>query len=238
MTPVKNLVITAVLDEPGSRSWRTTGKLWVASLLRHQWGGRIIICRNSNFPLFAVQRADLVERPPIKTIDPKIRGRHQLSATSRELILETAARLEEPENYQWVLFADADCISLRNLDHLFVDGCDLLVSRERGIPDPGFLAVRGSRLKEWITQLSQAGGLTVTAILKAIETGSWRVKEFERGEVMRPNDDAKSLSDLASAAVIHFSKTSPELKRKLSFAFHMMAVYGDEDGLFFDMMDA
>jgi hypothetical protein len=30
----------------------------------------------------------------------------------------------------------------------------------------------------------------------------------------------------------------PEDKQRMAFAFHMMSIYGDKDGLFFDIMEA
>jgi hypothetical protein len=106
------------------------------------------------------------------------------------------------------------------------------------MPDPGFVAVRGNRLHELACELTAVGGLTPSALAAIANSMKWKVREFERGEVLRPSDPGVTLEDLANAAVIHFSGMKPEDKHRLAFAFHMMAVYGDKDGLFFDMMEA
>ena len=55
---------------------------------------------------------------------------------------------------------------------------------------------------------------------------------------MRPGDPGVGVRELADAAVIHFAGLAPADKQRLAFAFHMMAVYGDKDGLFFDLLEA
>ncbi len=57
----KLLAVTAILDAPGSRRWRVCGKLFGASFLRHLWGGRVVIARNFEEPLFPVERAGLMD---------------------------------------------------------------------------------------------------------------------------------------------------------------------------------
>lgn len=234
-----NLVISTVVDPRGSRRWRSCGKLWVASLLRHQWDGMILIQRNFPEPLFPVERVDLKEsqfvpvvtEPLMKTVKWHDESRNQQLLRADEMACKV-------ERFDWVLLADADCVALRNPDHLLAGEGDLLVSRSGGMPDPGFVAVRGKRLRALVSALKEHGGLNAPALEKVARTGEWKVRDFERGEVLRPWDPDVALADLAQAAVIHFSGMKPEDKQRLAFAFHMMAVYGDPDGLFFDMMEA
>lgn len=152
--------------------------------------------------------------------------------------MAVAEKLPKPETYEWILLADADCVALRNMDHLFPSDGDLLVSRAGGVADPGFVAVRGERLREFVGGLRAAGGLTETGLATVARSGAWRVRDFERGEVLGASDPDVSLADLAQAAVVHFKGMTAEDKRRFAFAFHMMAIYGDENGLFFDMMEA
>lgn len=235
---MRNLVITSILDGHGSRQWRSCGKLWAASLLRHQWGGRVHMERNFPQPLFPVARTDLHESEFVSTLGRANTKKVDWKQLSRERQLEAADTVSAVEEFDWILFADADCIAIRNPDHLFVGNCDLLTSVARGVPDPGFVAVRGQRLQEFTKELRAAGGLTKAGLASVVRSGGWMVREFERGEVLRPSDPDVSLTDLAHAAVIHFTGLKPEDKQRLAFAFHMMAVYGDGDGLFFDMMEA
>lgn len=238
MNAMPNLVLTAILDSHVSRQWRSCGKLWAASLLRHQWKGAIRIARNFPQPLFPVARTDLREAdfvPPLGKATTKV---VKWKSLAREHQLAAAGRIAVAEEYDWILLADADCIAIRNLDHLFVGEGDLLVSRSGSVPDPGFVAVRGSRLPDFVKGLRAAGGLTEAGLAAVVQSDTWKVREFERGEVLRPNDTGVTLADLAQAAVIHFSGMKEEEKHQLAFAFHMMAVYGDADGLFFDMMES
>jgi hypothetical protein len=194
--------------------------------------------RNFPQPLFPVARMDLHETEFATTLGRAKTKQVDWRALSRERQLDVADIVSEEEEFDWILFADADCIALRNPDHLFVGDGDLLVSSAHGLPDPGFVAIRGARLRDFVRALRAAGGLTKPGLASAIRTGEWRVREFERGEVLRPNDPDVSLTDLAHAAVIHFAGMKPEDKYRLAFAFHMMSVYGDGDGLFFDIMEA
>ena len=76
------------------------------------------------------------------------------------------------------------------------------------------------------------------ALSAALAAGNWRVGIFETGEVVRAAGPGVSLTDLKNAAVIHFGGMAPKDKQRLAFAFHIMTVYGDEDGLFLDMLDS
>lgn len=235
---MNGLAVTVVVDSPGSRVWRACGKLWAASLLRHQWGGRVVVRRNFEHVLFPVERAGLEEVAFGKPFDAGRDGGKAAAAECRDRLLEAAEAAAGGGDWEWVLLADADCVALRNLDHLFGGDADLLVSRGGGAPDPGFVAVRGGRLAAFAAALREAGGLTAAGLRTVCASGGWRVREFERGEVVRPGDPGVGVRELADAAVIHFAGLAPADKQRLAFAFHMMAVYGDKDGLFFDLLEA
>lgn len=235
---MQNLAITTSFDSRASRQWRSCGKLWASSLLRHQWQGQIAVHRNYSQPLFAVDRANLREEWATVPLGKATTKQIHWKTMAREHQLAAAGKVAGAEEFDWVLLADADCIATRNLDHLFGNHGDLLVSRVGGAPDPGFVAVRGQHLQELVQDLSMAGGLTAAGLAAVIRSGSMKVREFERGEVLRPDDPGVSLADLSQAAVIHFSGMKYADKNRLAFAFHMMAVYGDRDGIFFDMMEA
>ena len=155
---MNGLAVTVVVDSPGSRVWRACGKLWAASLLRHQWGGRVVVRRNFEHVLFPVERAGLEESAFGKPFDAGRDGGKAAAAECRDRLLEAAEAAAGGGDWEWVLLADADCVALRNLDHLFGGDADLLVSRGGGAPDPGFVAVRGGRLAEFAARGHQAGG--------------------------------------------------------------------------------
>ena len=189
---MNGLAVTVVVDSPGSRVWRACGKLWAASLLRHQWGGRVVVRRNFEHVLFPVERAGLEEVAFGKPFDAGRDGGKAAAAECRDRLLEAAEAAAGGGDWEWVLLADADCVALRNLDHLFGGDADLLVSRGGGAPDPGFVAVRGGRLAAFAAALREAGGLTAAGLRTVCASGGWRVREFERGEVVRGGPEKRS----------------------------------------------
>jgi hypothetical protein len=161
---------------------------------------------------------------------------------ARTVLLEEIVALENPEQYRWVLLMDADCVVLRNLDHLVDREEDLLIS-SRHAPDPGFLAVRGAMVKDlavkWRGERAVAGERDHTAAL-ATSLAAWggNVGEFEKREVICAGAHEVSLADLNAAAVVHFGGLEPHDKKRLGMGFHLMTVYGDDDGLFLDMLES
>lgn len=266
---MSNLAIIPTLDLPGSRRWRVCGKLAVSSLLRALWDGELRALRSAEPPLFPTGRRDLVEK-----VNPDFESRNRMlgwrwdtaadgnaakagtdgdlrrwkvaRAAARELLLEELASLENAADYEWVLLMDADCVALRNLDHLLDrDDADILVT-SRNAPDPGFLAVRGRAGRElasgWCKEREKRSADWenghAAALSAALAAENWRTGVFETGEVVRATGPGVALTDLKNAAVIHFGGMAPKDKQPLAFAFHMMTVYGDEDGLFLDMLES
>lgn len=76
-----------------------------------------------------------------------------------------------------------------------------------------------------------AGGMR-----KEVFSGHWKVSRFERGEVLRAGD--AGASDVSQAALVHMGGLAPDLKRRLAFGLHMMAVYDDPSGSFFEMLES
>ncbi len=264
---MKNLALILSFDQPGSRRWRTCGKLAVSSLLRSLWDGEIRLVRNYEQPLFPTGRQGLLEacNPGFDHHNrllgwrreaelgeeigkAGLRGeawdRQVAKEAARLLQLEEIAALERPERYAWVVLADADVVALRNLDYLLDRDEEVLVTDSRA-PDPGFVAVRGRLLKELAVKWRTARGARKgwesghgRDLAAALAKGGWRAGRFERGEVLRADTPGTGLADLKNAAVIHFGGMAPKDKQRLAFAFHIMTVYGDEDGLFLDMLES
>lgn len=262
-----NLALIQAYDTPGLRRWRTCGKLAVSSLLRGVWGGQVRLVRNFEQPLFPTGRQGLLERINVgfdhhnrllgwqREADlgeeigrAGLRGeswqRQVAKEASRLLQFEEVARLEDPEVFEWVLLMDADCVVLRNPDHLLDRDEDVLVTHLKS-PDPGVVAIRGGRVKElalrWQQQrVARRGwdGGHGQDLAAALGSGGWRVGRFEGGEVLRADAPGVGLAELKDAAVVHFGGLEPRDKQRLAFGFHLMTVYGDEDGLFLDLLEA
>ncbi len=107
-------------------------KLLCSSLLRQFWSGEIVVFRNFPEPLFPVERKGLeevfVETPEVG--EGKGAGDRCLKAALEYRFL--AAEMLDASRYRWMAYLDADCLALRNLDHLFTGEADILVQPEPG----------------------------------------------------------------------------------------------------------
>lgn len=130
--PKPNLIYTVAFDPPGWRGSRTMTKLLCASLLRQFWSGEIVVFRNFPEPLFPVERKGLeelfVETPEVG----EGRGSRERCLKAALAYRFHAARLLDASRYGWMAYLDADCLALRNLDHLFAGDADILVQPEAG----------------------------------------------------------------------------------------------------------
>jgi hypothetical protein len=124
---MKNLVYTIAFDGPGSGGYRLLGKLLVSSLLRTYFTGDIVVFRNSPEPLFLVERKGL-EEVYVKT--PQISG--QAGAEDAWRWKYKVAEQLDVSEYDKILFLDADCLALRNVDHLLEGDWDIRYQPERG----------------------------------------------------------------------------------------------------------
>lgn len=253
-----NLFLTWVFDPPHSRVWRTNAKLCVSSLLRGTWNGDILVGRSFPEPLFPVARTGVYEMLDPATNRTGVAYCHNQDSGSghRQQNEFRCARLRfaqfagSGENsgliadwhqYEWILIADADCVALRNLDHLLVGGSEILFAKHGPFVDPGFIAVRGSIFAkfifEWINAL-EARPTEPDLLGGIIFKNAWRTKLFERGEVISIARSNASIEDMLNTSVVHLDGLKHSLKTRLSFALHMMNVYGDKDGVFFDMLES
>ncbi len=125
-----SLLYTVAFDMPGEVKHRQMVKMLAGSVARTYFTGDMVVVRNSPQPVFLVQRAGIeeyfVEAPALEhqaladyAIAFKAEARHHLPAV---------------ENYAWVVFVDADCLCLRNIDHLLQEReeVDILYQPERG----------------------------------------------------------------------------------------------------------
>lgn len=125
----KNLIYTVVLDAPGAEGYRFLGKMLVSSLLRTFFTGDIVVFRNSENPLFLVERKGLEE---VYVETPPIIG--QAGAEQAWCWKYKVAEMLDVRGYDKVLFLDADCLALRNVDHLLEGDWDIAYQVEREWP--------------------------------------------------------------------------------------------------------
>jgi len=277
-----NLIYTVAFDLPGWRGSRTMAKLLCSSLLRGFWSGRIVVFRNFEQPLFPVERKGL-EEVYIQTRDfgtGRDAGKKCLEA-ALQARFRAAEWIDRPEDYEWIAYLDADCLALRDVEHLFASDADLLVQPENGRSmrremvfngyledrdattdrqplgrnawigregiNAGTFAVRGNKyadlMSEWRRIFESepprhADFRDQTAFNKLLLETGLRVQTFERGEIMFPFHIDTSFLNYREAALLHFVGGKTRDKVDLAFALHMMRTYGEEGGLFLDLLES
>ncbi len=125
--PKPSLLYTIAFDGPRGESSRFLAKMLASSLLRTGFHGDVIVFRNTPAPLFLVERSGLLE---VFLDLPPLTG---------EALAENAwtwkygvAGLIDTTGYDKVMFLDADCLALRNIDHLLTGDWDIRFQPERG----------------------------------------------------------------------------------------------------------
>ena len=110
----RNLIYTIAFDPPNSEGYRFLGKMLASSLVRTFFNGDIVVFRNSVAPLFMVERKGL-EEVYIETEQLTGRERMEEAWCWKYRVAEL---IENPEQYDKILFLDCDSLALRNVDHL------------------------------------------------------------------------------------------------------------------------
>ncbi len=128
-----NLVYTVCFDAPGSESYRFLGKMLASSLVRTFFTGEVVVFRNSPAPLFLVERKGL-EEVFLETPEMYGQARAEFAWCWKYRV---APLIENPEQYDKILFLDCDSLALRNIDHLLEGDWDIRYQPERGKPGNG-----------------------------------------------------------------------------------------------------
>jgi hypothetical protein len=123
----RNLVYIIAFDAPGCGGNRLLAKMLVSSLLRTFFAGDIWVFRNSETPLFAVERKGLEE---FYVNTPQMSG--QAGAEDAWCWKYKVAPGMDVAGYDKVLFLDADFLALRNVNHLLSGDWDIRFLLERG----------------------------------------------------------------------------------------------------------
>lgn len=128
------LVYTVAFDLGGNYYSRVLAKMLVLSLLKTMSNVDVFVFHNSPAPLFLLPLANVVEYP---FSGPQPEGRNTADyyrdcASWRYL----ARNFLDVENYDWVLYLDADCLVLHSIDRWFsefaLSGKDVIVVPEYG----------------------------------------------------------------------------------------------------------
>ncbi|MDB6137532.1 MAG: hypothetical protein JWO94_604 [Verrucomicrobiaceae bacterium] len=131
-----HLAYTLALDHPpGALGHRNMAKFLVLSLLRTRFDGEIVVFKTSPAPLFMVPRAGVREI----TIDPGEHGDEHFWNYAQSWKFRVHELLDVT-GCDKVLYLDADCLALRNINLLLKGDWDLAFYREPGscAADEGF----------------------------------------------------------------------------------------------------
>src|SRR5690606_17432230 len=237
-------------DPPQAAGCRTLAKLLMSSLLKTHFSGELVVFRNTEAPLFHVERKNLtevrIEVPEI--VDPDERARASWCWKYKVRPLIDASR------YDKILFIDADCLALRNIDHLLEGDWDITCQPERGIPlnsakfscfltdddlarhgqrdgiNSGTLAVRAEHYHDGMAAWEAIDTGTLTGPLRCRDQAAWnkllidtdlRVSQFADGEIQSPLFQHTNYLKYKNAALLH--TLGGDLIEKIQFTFGLYA---------------
>ena len=124
----RHLAYTLALDHPpGAVGHRTMAKFLVLSLLRTRFSGDIVVFKNTPAPLFMVPRAQ-VREVFVETAAPEGEEFWDYAQAWKFRVREQL----DVRGYDKVLFLDADCLALRNINAMLEGEWDLAF-----YPEPG-----------------------------------------------------------------------------------------------------
>ena len=132
----RHLVYTLALDHPpGALGHRHMAKFLVLSLLRTRFDGEIVVFKTSAQPLFMIPRAGVREI----TIRPEDHGEEHFWNYAQAWKFKVR-HLLDVTGYDKVLYLDADCLALRNLNSMLEGDWDLACYSEPGtsVGEEGF----------------------------------------------------------------------------------------------------
>ena len=260
----RHLAYTIAFDPPGCSGHRALAKMLVSSLLKTYFNGDIVVFRNSEAPLFLVERKG-VEEVYIET--PEL---HESKGAEYSWCWKyrVADRIEA-EKYDRILFLDCDCLALRNIDHLLEGDWDIAYKPEPGLQisrgqfscyltddemeslrcdgvNSGTLAVRGSRYREVMREWERIDSSETTRPRTCSDQASWnrllldtplKIRPFPEREVQFPMYLDPLFPAYSKAALAHNFGGNMVEKVQFTFGLYMQNFYCDPSALFLQFLD-
>ena len=261
-----NLAYTIAFDPPDCSGHRALAKMLVSSLLRTCFDGDIVVFRNTEAPLFMVERKG-VHEVYIQTDDLHFDERARDSWTWKYKVRDFI----DPAPYETVIFLDVDSLALRNVDHLLEGDWDIgyqperernidliqfncfltdeelakFGSKRRGV-NSGTIAVRASLYHEVMAEWEQIDTGPTQRERCCSDQGSWnrllldtdlKTVPFERGEVAFPLYLHKNYKEYKDAALLHMLGGNIVEKVHFTFGMYMGTFYCDPTALFLHFLE-
>lgn len=166
----KRLLYTIAFDPPSSTLVRCQAKVFLASVLKSDYCGDIIVFTNSEIPLTGLPLRGVTEIP----IETGEMSMMELSEFACAFKYRAVDFIEEPEFYDRIVYTDCDCLALSNLDSFFSNETDIQWTGEKGT-HIGDACYRGYFTAEELSDASQIG----------VNAGTWSIRGKVYPEVMR-----------------------------------------------------
>ena len=232
-------------------------KLLAVSRLKTFFSGEIVVFRNSEAPLFMVERSGLRE--------VQIEDRWENPCEAKFEI----AGLIDAERCDKILYVDADCLALGNIDHLFDFEEDVRYTEEPGMPltkeqfnayltkeemalprqgsNSGIWIVRAGRFAEAMAEWKRIHATKPRrarhfadqpAWNKLLLGGKFTATPFQRKDVVFPACFDFVWHDWRRAPLCHFcGSMDAAMKLEFMFGAYAMRFYGDAVPFMIDLLE-
>jgi hypothetical protein len=262
------LLYTLALDLPETLDQRLMAKMLAGSLLRNYFAGTVVVVRNSPEPLFRLLREGLEEiYAPEETRligfgrESGTFGRHEIISQRQTAAAwkVKAHALFDAAGHDIVLYADADCVTLRGIEHLVEEGAwDIRylpsVAGERGEPahavSSAVWGVRGGLcaevMREWERRMAGLRGdeakpdhAAWSSLINDCRSGRlpWRALPFEAHEIVCPLEQPLAWPRVREAALLHCTGLPTGDRIDFMFAMYMRKYFSDPRGTLLNLLD-
>jgi hypothetical protein len=248
------LILTAI-DSPRSNTAAIAAKLFVSSLLKSMYTGKIVVFKNTEVPLFKVERTR-VEEVIVPFMIPPNMSRKEANLIFQNKVLQYIS----PADEQWVIFANSFSVALRNIDHLLpptqvgpysartVDFCWTNASNgsKQKLASSGFWAIRGEYLQDVLDGWKFISAKQPQEEIPPTTDEKWThfiaglpltKKVFATYEVVAPDTHSMNWLDLANSALVTVPNWDDADARKFLQGVYFGTYLGDETGLVLNILE-
>lgn len=265
------LLYTLALDLPDTLNQRLMTKMLAGSLLRNYFDGTVLVVRNTPEPIFRPLREGLeeiytpVESLPIHRLPG---GEERKAGTFRPEDIAWQRRMAamwkvkahtlfDAAGHDIVLYVDADCVTLRGIEHLVEEGSwDIrylpavaLESAALHAVSSAVWAVRGglcaSVMREWERRMADhpeeatPDHAAWSSLIADCRSGAlpWRALPFEPHEIVCPLVRPLAWPCIREAALLHCTGLPTGERINFMFALYMQKYFSDPHGTLLNLLE-
>jgi hypothetical protein len=260
----RHLAYTIAFDPPGSVGHRALAKMLASSLLKTYFDGDIIVFRNSEAPLFLVERRGLDE---VYLETPDLHGKEGVEY-SWSWKYRVADRIPA-DKYEKILYLDCDCLALRNIDHLLEGKWDIAYKPEPGLSigkpqfncfltddemsslwcdgvNSGTIAIRGTVFRDVMKEWERIDTSPPNRERRCSDQASWnrllldtklKIRPFPEGEIVFPMYLDPRFPVYRQGALAHNLGGGLLDKIHFTFGLYMQNFYCDPTALYLQFLE-